>query len=106
MSKNTNVIVALLAGAAVGAGVGMLFAPAKGSKTRKRISNKYTSGKDQLKDKYDRVLGKVKGRFSNMTDDLAVGIDQMIDEGKHSSEHVIKALEEKLAKLKAEVKKA
>ncbi len=106
MSKSSNVVIALLAGVAVGAGVGMLYAPAKGSKTRRKIKNKCVSGKNQLIDKYDEVLGKVKGRFSNLSDDLSEGIDQMVEEGKHSSDQVIKALEDKLAKLKAEVKKA
>ena len=35
-----KVVLGLLAGVAVGALAGILFAPAKGSKTRKRIMNK------------------------------------------------------------------
>ena len=38
MTNNTgNTLLALLAGAAVGKGIGILFAPDKGSKTRKKI---------------------------------------------------------------------
>ena len=37
MSKVGNALAALLVGAAIGAGVGILFAPDEGKKTRKRI---------------------------------------------------------------------
>jgi len=36
MSKVGNALAALLVGAAIGAGVGILFAPDEGKKTRKR----------------------------------------------------------------------
>ena len=40
MSNNTgNSVLALLLGAAIGAGVGILFAPEKGSKTREKIKD-------------------------------------------------------------------
>ena len=38
MSK-TNVVIGVLAGVAVGALIGILFAPDKGSETRRKISN-------------------------------------------------------------------
>ena len=38
-SNNKNSIIALLAGAAIGVGLGFLFAPDKGSKTREKIKN-------------------------------------------------------------------
>ena len=45
-SSNNNSILALLAGAAVGLGLGILFAPDKGTKTREKIKD----GLDDLKD--------------------------------------------------------
>ena len=39
MASNTGqTLLALLTGAAIGAGIGILYAPDKGSKTRKQIS--------------------------------------------------------------------
>ena len=71
--KAGKIILGILSGAAVGAAAGMLFAPKKGTETRKRIadkSNQYMTGtKDKfndlshnMSDKYDSVKSKVKGK--------------------------------------------
>ena len=61
MSNNTgNVLVALLAGAAIGAGIGILFAPDKGSKTRGKIKDGYDDAKDNLVDKWSDLSKEVK----------------------------------------------
>ena len=39
MSKAGNTILALITGAAIGAGLGLLYAPESGDKTRKKISS-------------------------------------------------------------------
>jgi gas vesicle protein len=47
--KNTDVFVGVLSGLAVGALLGVLFAPDKGSNTRKKIAQKGTDVADNLK---------------------------------------------------------
>lgn len=56
-----KVLLGVLGGVAVGALMGVLFAPEKGSKTRKRIMNK---GKDFA----DEVKGKFEELYENVTD--------------------------------------
>ena len=46
--KNNNVLLGILGGVAVGAALGILFAPAKGSETRKKIADKGNDLKDLL----------------------------------------------------------
>ena len=71
MEKNSNntvkIVSALLVGAAVGAALGVLFAPNKGSETRKKIMAK---GED---------LGK----------DLKNKMDEMYESGKNHMEQVV-----------------
>jgi len=55
--NNTGKIVgALLVGAAIGGALGILFAPNKGSVTRKKIYSKGEELKDTLQDKYNALL--------------------------------------------------
>ena len=47
--KNSDVVVGILGGLAVGAILGILFAPDKGSNTRRKIAEKGTDLKDNIK---------------------------------------------------------
>lgn len=54
-----KVVGALLVGAALGAAIGILFAPAKGSDTRKSIMRKGEDLTDMLKEKLNEVIDSV-----------------------------------------------
>ena len=53
MMNKKNVAIGVLAGVAVGALLGVLFAPDKGSVTRKKLMRKATDTADDLKEKFD-----------------------------------------------------
>jgi gas vesicle protein len=61
-----KVVLGLLAGVAAGAVAGILFAPAKGSKTRKRILRKGEDYVDVLKDKMDDLLETTNQKFEKV----------------------------------------
>lgn len=104
-SNSTNTVVALLAGAAVGAGLGLLFAPDKGSVTRKKIKNKFKKGKDGLTEKYGDLIDTLKSKVSKVEKQFDQSLDDLVASGKEKTEDVISALEAKLATLKKEVSK-
>jgi gas vesicle protein len=54
--KSGKVVLGLLAGVAVGAVLGILFAPDKGTETRNKISKKSSDTVDEVKDKFDELL--------------------------------------------------
>lgn len=106
MASNTsNTVIALLAGAALGAGLGLLFAPDKGSETRKKIKDKFKKGKEELSDKYDELIGTLKGKVAKVERKFGESLDELVSDGKEKTEDVISALEAKLAALKKEVSK-
>ncbi|MGD5271784.1 YtxH domain-containing protein, partial [Xanthomonas citri pv. citri] len=63
MAGKTGTIVAVLAGAAVGAAIGILFAPDEGAKTRKKIKDAAGAKTDELKDKLSELTETVKSKF-------------------------------------------
>ncbi|WP_162126829.1 YtxH domain-containing protein [Flavobacterium phycosphaerae] len=89
MSTRNNSLIALLAGAAVGVGLGILFAPDKGSKTREKIKD----GLDDLKE-------GAKEKFTNSKDELKETMDELLSKSSYKAEEAITYLEEKLAELK------
>ena len=69
--KTGKAILAVLAGIAAGAALGVLFAPNKGSDTRKKISKRGESLADALNDKiderFDELLSAVTGKVKRTT---------------------------------------
>ena len=65
MAKSgSKVMLAALAGLAAGIGVGMLLAPAKGSKTRKRLKKRIMGIADMMEDDLSDRLNTFKSAFS------------------------------------------
>ncbi|WP_269224353.1 MULTISPECIES: YtxH domain-containing protein [Flavobacterium] len=101
MSNNTgNTIVAILAGAAIGAGIGILFAPDKGSKTREKLKDGFDDAKHNLQDKLYDVSDKIIGKVLIAKDDIDGNYENIVSTLSHKTEDVISFLENKLAELK------
>ncbi len=63
-----KVLLGVLAGVAAGAMVGILFAPEKGSRTRKKMLNKSEDYADGLKDQFDDFVDSLNKKYqSTMT---------------------------------------
>ena len=67
--KSGKVILGVLAGVAVGALVGILFAPDKGSVTRNKISGKAEALADEMKEKFNEFLDSVSEKFSKANEE-------------------------------------
>ena len=106
MGKTGNTLVAILAGAAVGAVAGVLLAPEQGEKTRKRISKGFKSGADDLNCKMDDLKNQVKSLMTTKKADFESSFNTLVSKADDKKEDVIASLERKLAELKNDASNA
>lgn len=97
MSTGKSVL-ALLAGATIGAAVGILFAPEKGEKTRGKIKDSFDSTTSDLKGKFDDLSSQFKSKISKV--DLEQTFDDLVANVDEKTSDVIETLERKLQELK------
>ncbi len=76
--KSGKAILGALAGLAAGAVLGILFAPDKGSKTRKKIAQKSGDYVDELGDKFNELVNTM----SQKIDILKEEVSTMAEKGK------------------------
>lgn len=86
MNENGKIVVAVLAGAAVGAALGILFAPDKGTATRKKIVDKKDDVLDGIKEKFSEFLEGLQDRFETAKEEAK----EMVHNGKAKLEHAEK----------------
>lgn len=74
MNNSGKIIAALVIGAAVGAVLGVLFAPDKGAETRKKINEEGKKMSDAIKNKFNEMKEKmnaVKDDMEQQAEDFA-----------------------------------
>ncbi|WP_045113550.1 YtxH domain-containing protein [Microscilla marina] len=87
MSKLANAITAFVAGTAVGAAVGILYAPEEGNKTRDKLTYR---------------LSKLKDKVTQLTEELTQGKEEITSEAKIQGKKVVGDLEARVKDLNKE----
>ena len=100
MSNNTNLIAGIIGGAAAGLAVGMLYAPDKGSETRRKIREKAVDVKDNLVEKTNNIAQKITENIGSGKSELERSLDDVIHNMIHTTYNAITTLENKLEQLK------
>ena len=93
-------VIGFIFGAAVGACVGILFAPAKGEETRQKLMEAASEGYDQAMEGLDELSheASVRYRYARIEANL-------MEQGNELKEETRKAIMEQLAKLEAALSK-
>ncbi|MBX3242430.1 MAG: YtxH domain-containing protein [Chitinophagaceae bacterium] len=89
MKTDSKVVLGFLAGAAIGAIAGILFAPEKGSDTRQKIAKSTSDLGDNLKDSFNEFIDTVKHKYRK---------------AKREAEDMVEKGEEKLSNLNKQLK--
>ena len=64
--SNKKKILGVLTGVAIGATIGVLFAPDKGATTRKRFTRKSFAYDDELEKKFNDLIDSITEQFENV----------------------------------------
>jgi gas vesicle protein len=83
-----KVLVGVIAGAAVGALLGVLFAPHKGSVTRKKISKTTGNYADGLKEKFGEMVDSVTEKFEEVKEEVSEFADQKFHKNGEAKKEV------------------
>jgi len=65
-----NVLIGVIAGAAAGATLGVLYAPERGSVTRNRFSRKSYAYTDELEEKFNNLIDSITEQFETVVEEV------------------------------------
>jgi gas vesicle protein len=87
MNDNSKVVIALLAGLAAGAALGILFAPEKGSETRDMLSESLKNLGDSIKETAANEINNLVGLKDKVVENIKTKINGAEAEYQDDLEH-------------------
>lgn len=103
--KNTEITLALLAGAAIGGMVSILYAPDSGVRTRRKIRESSNKATDAVVRAATELKGKAENAYLNEKASLQARLDSLASDVRHNKEEMLPLLEKKLKEMKARSRK-
>lgn len=101
MANNTgNTILALLTGTAVGVGLGMLYAPQSGEKTRKQLKDEANHLQSNLDKKYKKTSSELSEFAKEKKKSIEEKLEKTFSKVNTKADEMLNKLEGELSELK------
>jgi len=100
MANTGNTLLALITGAAIGAGVGLLYAPDSGDKTRKKIKKDAQKAQDNLNKRYHETSSNLTDKAKKARVDFEQRLEETLSSASHKADDILSAMETKLEELR------
>ncbi|PRP67758.1 YtxH domain-containing protein [Nonlabens agnitus] len=101
MAKSGNAIIALAAGAAIGAVAALLYAPDSGEKTRKKLTKQAKKTQSDIEKKTRETYNSLTHKATELKGTVSERIDSALSSASYKADDAIVALEDKLEQLRA-----
>lgn len=101
MASNTGqTLIALLTGAAIGAGIGILYAPDKGSKTRDKLSKEAKKAQKQLNKQIKETTSNLSSKAQVAKLSFEQKLNETLSSASYKADDILLAMEDKLEALR------
>jgi gas vesicle protein len=101
MASNTGqTLLALLTGAAIGAGIGILYAPDKGSKTRDKLSKEAKKAQKKLNKQIQETSSTLSDRAQRAKISFEQKLNETLSSASYKADDILLAMEDKLEALR------
>ena len=101
MASNTGqTLLALLTGAAIGAGIGILYAPDKGSQTREKLSKEAKKTQKKLKKQIRQTTSALSEKAQNARHSFEKKLNDTLSSASYKADDILLAMEDKLESLR------
>lgn len=87
IKRNSGIVLGILAGAAIGSLLGVLFAPEKGVETRRKLRRKAEDLRDEALDHYEHLRDEALERYENISGKVKQGAEKVVADVKESYEN-------------------
>ncbi|MGY5851279.1 YtxH domain-containing protein [Salegentibacter sp. F14] len=100
MANTGNTLLALITGAAIGAGIGLLYAPESGEKTRKRLKDESEKAQERFNKKYNETSSNLSEKAKKARLDFEERLGETLSSASHKADDILSAMESKLEELR------
>lgn len=105
MSKTSQTILAFISGAAIGAGISLLYAPEKGKETRRRLSEETGLAREKAKAQWNETYANVNRSTRKILTELEEKINQSLSSASSKADDLIATTQKRLDELREQNKK-
>ncbi|NNF19104.1 MAG: YtxH domain-containing protein [Flavobacteriaceae bacterium] len=99
-NEGGNIVLALLTGAVIGAGIGILYAPDEGTATRKKIKKKVEDTSHDLSERISHAKDELTKTANQKKETFERRLDETISQMSYKADDIIETLERKLEDLR------
>jgi gas vesicle protein len=99
-SHTGQTLLALLTGAAIGAGIGILYAPDKGSKTRDKLSKETKKAQKKLNKQIQETTSNLSSKAQKARLSFEQKLEDTLSSASYKADDILLAMEDKLEALR------